>query len=159
MNTSTNTLEMSTAKTMSETCPHCGEEEEAVNMDQTGNPRWVELGLPPRVCGGCYDGTKERICETCEGCFLPRSDGTYIVCGECYDEEEEEDEETCEHCGGHEEDNALFQGNNGEFTGKWICRPCCWKDGELDDEEEAAKQKTLVDHARELVEKALTPSK
>jgi hypothetical protein len=29
----------------------------------------------------------------------------------------------------------------------------------LDDEEEAAKQKTLVDHARELVEKALTPSK
>ena len=59
-----------------------------------------------------------------------------VDCGhrddECDCEEEERMWELCEHCGGHEEDNALFQGNTGEFTGKWICRPCVAKDDELE---------------------------
>jgi len=77
-------------------------------------------------------------------CRYSKEEGTWTAiephCVECghrdddcdCEEEEERMWELCEHCGGHEEDNALFQGNTGEFTGKWICRPCVAKDDELE---------------------------
>ena len=51
-------------------------------------------------------------------------------------------EETCEHCGAHEEDNALFEGNNGEFDGLWLCRACVALDDALEDEEAEEKKET-----------------
>lgn len=58
-----------------------------------------------------------------------------VDCGHQEDDCDCKDEaELCEVCGTSEEDNALYQGNNGLYAGKWCCRECCAKDDELDDE-------------------------